>query len=100
MVTSETIESVILNALHSLNNELPEDAKIQVNGQTALFGADATIDSLSLVSLIVDIESALNSDHGLEISLTDDRAMTRAVSPYTDVSALKTYIIELASERQ
>jgi hypothetical protein len=100
MVTSETIETVILSALHSLNNELPDDAKIQVNGQTALFGVDAMIDSLSLVSLIVDIESALNSDHGLEISLTDDRAMTRSVSPYTDVAALKSYIVELASERQ
>ena len=44
------------------------------------------------------ILAALNVDHDLPVSLTDDRAMTREVSPYSDVQALKDYILELAAE--
>ena len=98
MVTPEAAENIILTALNTINAEFAVESKIQVGPNTALFGVDAAIDSLSLVSLIVDIEAALNSDYNLSLSLTDDRAMTRTTSPFTDVQSLKTYIIELVSE--
>ena len=66
-----------------------------VGPDTILFGPDAELDSLSLVSVIVDIETALNCDYSLDLSLTDDLAMTREISPFTDVPALKAYILEL-----
>jgi hypothetical protein len=37
----------------------------------------------------------LNTEYGLEISLTDDRAMSRPVSPYETVATLRDYILEL-----
>jgi acyl carrier protein len=92
------VEEMILAALADVNDELGDDEKIDVSPTTALFGVDAQIDSLSLVSLIVDVETALNVDHDLPVSLTDDRAMTREVSPFSDVQALKEYILELAAE--
>lgn len=98
MVTPEFVESLILTSLHSLAAEVPQEERFAVGPDTVLFGVDAQIDSLSLVSLIVDIESALNGDHGFSLSLTDDRAMTRAKSPFTDVQALKEYILELVQE--
>jgi acyl carrier protein len=94
------VEALILAALTELNEELEAEDRIEVGPDTALFGVDAAIDSLSLVSVIVDVETALSVDHGLEISLTDDRAMSREVSPFTDVQALKGYIVELLDERR
>jgi acyl carrier protein len=94
------VEALILKALNDLNDELDDADKIEVGPHTALFGVDAEIDSLSLVSVIVDVETALSLDHGLEVSLTDDRAMSREVSPFTDVPALKDYILELLEERR
>jgi acyl carrier protein len=94
------VEAIILKALNDLNEELGEDDRIDVGPGTALFGVDAQIDSLSLVSVIVDVETALSLDHGLEVSLTDDRAMSREVSPFTDVPALKGYIVELLEEQR
>lgn len=99
MLTPETVRGIIITALNTLNLELPDDRKIEPSGDTVLFGVNAQIDSLSLVSLIVDVETALNGDFGLDVSLTDDRAMSRAISPYTDVGALETYILELAGEK-
>jgi acyl carrier protein len=97
---SVAVEALILAALTELNEELEDEDRIEVGPGTALFGVDAEIDSLSLVSVIVDVETALSVDHGLEISLTDDRAMSRETSPFTDVQALKTYIVELLEERR
>jgi hypothetical protein len=97
-ITGEQAEQLILSALSELNEELPEDDRIVVGLQVVLFGADAEIDSLSLVSLIVDVETALNMDFDLPVSLTDDRAMTRDISPFDTVGTLRDYILELASE--
>jgi acyl carrier protein len=98
-LTAEQVEAMILAALADVNDELADDEKVEITPNTPLFGADAQIDSLSLVSLIVDVETALNVDHDLPVSLTDDRAMTREVSPFDDVQSLKDYILELAAEQ-
>lgn len=97
-LNGEKVEEIILAALTDVNDEQDDAEKFEVSTSTALFGPDAEIDSLSLVSLIVDVETALNVDFDLPVSLTDDRAMTREVSPFTDVQALKDYILELAAE--
>lgn len=99
LITPEQIDSIIFKALNALNEELPPGERVDVSVNTPLFGKDAKIESLSLVSLIVDVEGELNSDYSLDISLTDDRAMTRAVSPFTNVQALKDYILELSEEK-
>jgi acyl carrier protein len=99
VLTGELIEELILGALNDVNDEQPEDERIEVGPSTPLFGPDAQIDSLALVSVIVDVETALNVDYDLPISLTDDRAMTREISPFDDVQTLKDYIVELVAEQ-
>ncbi|HWK47904.1 MAG TPA: hypothetical protein VNT30_24490 [Stellaceae bacterium] len=98
MLTEEAIQGIILRALHNLNEEFDTDSKITVSADTRLFGADAALDSLSLVSVIVDVETDISTEAGRQIMLTDDRAMSREVSPFTDVRALTAYIVELLAE--
>jgi acyl carrier protein len=92
----EEAQSLIFGALRALNEELGEDGQIALSTQTALFGIDAAIDSLALVSLIVDVESAVSERLGREITLTDDRAMSREVMPFASVGTLSEYIVELS----
>lgn len=89
---------IVLEALESLNQELDAGAQIEIGPVTPLFGPDATLDSLSLVSVIVDVETALTIKYDAPISLTDDRAMSRAISPFDDVRTLTDYILELLAE--
>lgn len=100
MTTEEKILGIILTALESLNEELPEADRVALSADTPLFGDDATLDSLSLVSVIVDVETALTMEFDQPVALTDDRAMSREVSPFTHVQALADYIMELVSEMQ
>ena len=68
-----------------------------IKSGTVLFGADSELDSLSLVSLVVEVESAL-ANRGLDVSLAEEAAMTRAVPAFTNVQTLKDYILETAHE--
>ncbi len=88
----------IYKALNSLNEERGPDEQIAVGPDTCLFGAGSVLDSLSLVSVIVDLETLLSDQFGKSISLTDDRAMSRDPVPFTNVTALKTYLLELLAE--
>lgn len=94
-MTEEIVEQVIFRALETLNAERAPDQQIEVTPTTKLFGVGTALDSLSLVSLISDVETTLNAEHNLSISLADDRAMSRAESPYKTVETLRKYILEL-----
>ena len=62
-------------------------------------GPDSAIDSLGFVSLISDVETSLDLDFGLEVSLADDRALSRAQSPYATAETPRNHILELVAER-
>ena len=98
MLKNENIKSIILHALKNLNEERGPDEQLTIDLNTRLFGADAMLDSLSLVSVIVDIENAVCEQSGHEISLADDRAMSQEISPFSDVNTLTAYIELLMSE--
>lgn len=93
-MTRDEALRMVLDALERLNEEL--DTPIEVGPHTRLFGADAVIDSLSLVSIIVDVEADVSDALGIPVSLTDDRAINQPVSPFTDPETLAAYIVTLA----
>ena len=99
MLTSDEIDGVIFDAIRTLNAERGPDEQIEPTTSTPLFGADSAIDSLGFVSVITDVETTLNVDHGMDVQLADDRAMSRAQSPYDSVSTLRNYILELIEGR-
>ena len=98
MLDKTSVQAFILKALNNINDEYGPDEQIDIGLHTRLFGTDAELDSLSLVSLIVDVETAVSDASGRDISLTDDRAMSQATSPFSDVETLSNYIILLLSE--
>jgi acyl carrier protein len=96
MKSSETsLVETIIKALKDLVDTLPDDQKFVPDLNTVLFGTGSTIDSLTLVSFIVDLESLLSEKYSQSISLTDDRAMTREKSPFSSVNDLVEYIEEI-----
>ena len=98
MIEAEQVEALLLEALGNLNRDLGQDRKIDVRRDTILFGREAELDSLTLVSFVVAVEAMLQERLGVPISLIDERAMRRAVSPFRNVQTLKDYIMSIASE--
>jgi hypothetical protein len=100
LVTKDEVFAVIYAAMESLNEEFDDDQKIPIAPDTKLFGGDALIDSLSLVSVIIDVESGASEALGFPVVLTDDRAINESVSPFTSPDALANYIMILAAEHE
>lgn len=100
MITKENVLEIILRALRNLNDELGDAEKFDAGPNTPLFGTNATLDSLALVSVIVDVEGDVSTALGRSISLTDDRAMSQEISPFDDVQTLLNYIMSLVDECQ
>ncbi|MCF6243224.1 MAG: hypothetical protein L3J74_18040 [Bacteroidales bacterium] len=73
-----------------------DDENVPVNAETVLLGNNAVVDSIGLVNLIVDIESAL-AEKDIEVTLTSEDAMSRRKSPFRSVDTLSDYIIELSA---
>lgn len=99
-MTKQEITTIVINQVEQINETFPDAQKITVNENTVLFGNGSSIDSLSLVSVIVDLEMLFSDEHGFDISLTDDRAMTREISPFDSITSLVDYIFEVINEKQ
>ena len=93
-MTKDKIQKIIFEALEMVNQSRDENAKIPVSAQTALFGNDGYLDSMGLVSLLIDIEESLQGE-GVLLSLSDERAMSEKNSPFRDVPSLTEYILRL-----
>ena len=91
----EKIYELVIKQLEELNETLPIEQQFVADKNTVLFGNNSNIDSLSLVSVIVDLETVFSDEYGQDISLTDDRAMIREISPFTNVQNLAEYIKEI-----
>jgi acyl carrier protein len=99
-MNKQEIIAIVINQVEQINETFPDAQKITVNENTVLFGNGSSIDSLSLVSVIVDLEMLFSDEHGFDISLTDDRAMTREISPFDSITSLVDYIFEVINEKQ
>jgi acyl carrier protein len=63
-----------------------------------IVGPEAVIDSIGVVSLIVDIEQRLEMDHQVSVTLANDRAMSQRNSPFRTAGVLTDHV--LATERE
>ena len=95
MLNKEQIEKIILNSLETINEERDDGEKLKFDSNSKLFGVGCSIDSLSLVSLVVDVEAEINQIVDDPISLMDDKAVMRKKSPFESVANLTEYIQEL-----
>ena len=65
---------------------------------TIIVGKDAVLDSLGVVSLIVDIEQGLEQKHDVSVTLASDKAMSAKNSPFRTVGVLADPVLETIKE--
>lgn len=63
-----------------------------ITPETRLFGPDGALDSLGLVSVLVEIEQKIADLGAGPVSLMDDRAMSQTSSPFRTVDSLADYL--------
>lgn len=68
-----------------------KDVNVEINKDTPLIGSNKILDSMGLVNIIVDIETAF-LDEDVEVSLTSEAAMSGRISPFRSVGSLCNFI--------
>lgn len=72
---------------------------VAIGPDTRLVGSSAVLDSLGLVTLMVDVEQRVDETMGRSITLASERAMSQKHSPFRTVGALADFIGELLAEQ-
>lgn len=67
---------------------------------TYLIGRRALLDSLGLVTLIVDLEQKIEETFDVALTLANERAMSQKNSPFLTVGSLADYICALINEQR
>lgn len=65
--------------------------QVELTNDTPLIGSNRILDSMGLVNVIVDIETAF-LDEDIELSLTSEAAMSGRISPFRSVGSLCNFI--------
>lgn len=97
-VETAELQAVVLESIAQLNRSRTPDEQLEVSPTAPIFGNASPLDSLGLVALLIEIEERL-ADRGTTITLANERAMSRARSPFRDVPTLLTYLEELVAQR-
>ena len=98
-MTNNDIQKIIFDAIEMANNAREDDKQIPVSENTELYGKSGHLDSMGLVAFLVDIEESFQ-DNDINISLSDERAMSQTRSPFRNVQSLTDYIAALIKEAE
>jgi len=94
------IAGLILSSLDDVlamgNDDRPDPT--QLGDDTRLTGRKGVLDSMGLVTLIVDVEQRLEEQYDLVVVLADERAVSQKHSPFRSVGSLADYICRLVEE--
>ena len=90
----EKIFELVKSSLEELNEELDYSGLKDVSWETSIAGGESNIDSLSLVTLIVGLETKIERTFNKKILLADEKAMSVRNSPFRNMGSLVDFIAE------
>ena len=94
----EQIVELILACLRELGEIDGRPDLLAATPKSKLFGPSGLLDSMGLVQLVVELEQQISEAHGKHIVLANEKAMSRATSPFRNVESLALYAVELMEE--
>ncbi|MGE8061136.1 hypothetical protein [Pseudomonas sp. NPDC089547] len=95
----DKVEGIIFAAVDGLSHVLAQPVDCSAGAATALFGVEGQLDSMSLVSLIVSVEEAVEAAFGVTVVLASEKAMSARRSPFTSVASLTEHVMALVGEQ-
>ena len=97
---SKKIIEIISDSISTMNPMLSHPISLEKGENTELFGENGTLDSMSLVALIVDLEERLENAFNQPFLLANEKAMSQRRSPFMTIKTLSEFIESLLEEGQ
>jgi acyl carrier protein len=99
MLERQQALQVVLGCLRDAVEQSGGDAAGVVE-DTPIVGPGAVIDSIGVVSLIVDIEQRLEMEFQVSVTLASDKAMSQKNSPFRTAGVLADHVLITEKEGQ
>jgi len=93
----EIFFELILDSLREIVAQGDRPFPCELKEETPLIGHGAILDSIGLVTLVIDIEQRIEEKFGWALTLANDRAMSQKNSPFRTVQALTDYVVSLTA---
>ncbi|MDX9732182.1 MAG: hypothetical protein RBT63_10460 [Bdellovibrionales bacterium] len=91
-IDQRALEQLVTESLESFASA--EDIQAFSRGQIHLWGeGKQALDSLSLVSFVLELETRISEHIGRPVLLTDDRIFSEKNSPFLTMKSLNQYIL-------
>ena len=98
MIERTAALNIVYASLQEVFAQTGLDAPAGLNEETVLVGKDAVLDSLGVVSLIVEVEQRVEGEHGASVTLANDKAMSQRNSPFRTVGILTDHVVAMVAE--
>jgi hypothetical protein len=98
MTMREEVVELIYTAIRRTNESRPTHDPMECSEGTIFYGSGGALDSLGLLSLILDVEEAVNARWGTSIVLGDERAVAQQRNPFRDVASLADHVVSRLKE--
>lgn len=99
-MSNEKVSEAIYKAVDAFNEQSGKNHQLKKSPATILFGKGGQLDSLALVSLIIEVEEKILDELGVSITLADERALSQKNSPFLTLQTLTQYVNLLINEHQ
>lgn len=94
----DKILKIVIDSIDEINSSLEERVPVEAGVDCFLYGASGVLDSISLVTLVVSIEDAIEDEFNLSILLANDKAMSQRNSPFLTIQSLVNYVEQLIND--
>jgi acyl carrier protein len=98
MTKTERIEKVVRSSIEEVNAGRAPDQQVAADPATFLVKPKGTLDSLSLVELMVNIETGLEDEFGIVISLAEVAGTPDGRDLFLTVEALSAVLLQQVKE--
>jgi acyl carrier protein len=98
MIERTAALNIVYASIQEVFAQTGVDAPSALTEDTVLVGKDAVLDSLGVVSLIVEVEQRVEGEHGASVTLANDKAMSQRNSPFRTVGILTDHVVAMVAE--
>src|SRR5579883_1207779 len=98
-VNVQEIRQVILGVCNRLVDEMTPESRLSFTQAVDPTQVDLPFDSLGLVTLIVDLEEAINEKFGIQLALAHEDVIAQETNPFSSIATLADYISLLMSKQ-
>ena len=96
--TKKQISILLVDAIIEQNLYLDEPVDLSTGDDAILYGDNGNLDSLSLITIIADIEKKIENDFSIKVKLANEKDLKILDSPFTTLGKMVSFIMEKINE--